>query len=64
MSDFCIFRGGSVKMNSNYFLNCLNAEGNSLPPHFRSVFDDESVNMYCSVQLNNWCRIGTLHGCK
>ena len=43
MSDFCIFRGGSVKMNSNYFLNCLNAEGNSLPPHFRSVCDDETM---------------------
>ena len=35
MSDFCIFRGGSVKMNSDYFLNYLNAEGNSLLPHFR-----------------------------
>ena len=31
-------------MNSNYFLNCLNAGGNSLPPHFRSVCDDETVS--------------------
>ena len=38
MSDFCIFRGGSVKMNSNYLFNCLNAEGNSLLPHFRFAF--------------------------
>ena len=56
MSDFCIFRGGSVKMNSNYFLNCLNAEGNSLPPHFRSVFDDVTVSLY-------WYRVVDLLGC-